>query len=84
MTYRNFEAKFASKTLEIWERDMPDGKIEQFQIMAGILASSGHPEERSDEGSRTSFVALRVRDPPRSARDDGGRSLGMTAAEKRP
>ncbi len=34
LTYRNFQAKFASKTLEIWERDMPDGKIEQFQIMA--------------------------------------------------
>ena len=34
LTYRNFEARFASKTLEIWERDMPDGKIEQFQIMA--------------------------------------------------
>ena len=33
MTYRNIEAKFASKTLEIWERDMPDGRIEQFQIM---------------------------------------------------
>jgi D-alanyl-D-alanine carboxypeptidase len=34
MRYRNFEVEFASKTLEIWERDMPDGKIEQFQIMA--------------------------------------------------
>ena len=33
MTYRNIEVKFASKTLEIWERDMPDGRIEQFQIM---------------------------------------------------
>ncbi len=33
MTYRNIEVRFASKTLEIWERDMPDGKIEQFQIM---------------------------------------------------
>ena len=33
MTYRNLEAKFGAKTLEIWERDMPDGKIEQFQIM---------------------------------------------------
>ena len=32
MTYRNIEAKYASKTLEIWERDMPDGKIEQFQV----------------------------------------------------
>jgi D-alanyl-D-alanine carboxypeptidase len=34
MTYRNFEVKFATKKLEVWERDMPDGKIEQFQIMA--------------------------------------------------
>jgi CubicO group peptidase (beta-lactamase class C family) len=33
MTYRNLEAKYKTKTLEIWERDMPDGKIEQFQIM---------------------------------------------------
>jgi CubicO group peptidase (beta-lactamase class C family) len=33
MTYRNLDAKFGTKTLEIWERDMPDGKIEQFQIM---------------------------------------------------
>jgi D-alanyl-D-alanine carboxypeptidase len=33
LTYRNIEAKFASKTLEIWERDMPDGRIEQFQVM---------------------------------------------------
>jgi len=34
MTFRRFEAKFAKRTLEIWERDMPDGKIEQFQVMA--------------------------------------------------
>jgi CubicO group peptidase (beta-lactamase class C family) len=33
MTYRNFEVKFSTKTLEVWERDMPDGRIEQFQIM---------------------------------------------------
>ena len=33
MTYRNIEATFGTKTLEICERDMPDGKIEQFQIM---------------------------------------------------
>ena len=33
MTYRNLEAKYKTRTLEIWERDMPDGKIEQFQIM---------------------------------------------------
>ena len=34
MRFRLFEAKFASKTLAIWERDMPDGKIEQFEVMA--------------------------------------------------
>jgi CubicO group peptidase (beta-lactamase class C family) len=34
MTFRLFEAKFPKRTLEIWERDMPDGKIEQFQVMA--------------------------------------------------
>jgi CubicO group peptidase (beta-lactamase class C family) len=33
MTFRGFEAVFPGKTLEIWERDLPDGKIEQFQIM---------------------------------------------------
>ena len=32
LTTRVFDLKFASKTLEIVERDMPDGKIEQFQI----------------------------------------------------
>jgi len=34
MTFRLFEATFAGRTLEIWERDMPDGAIEQFQVMA--------------------------------------------------
>jgi D-alanyl-D-alanine carboxypeptidase len=34
MTFRLFDVKFASKTLAIWERDLPDGKIEQFQVMA--------------------------------------------------
>ncbi len=33
MTFRLFEVKFAGKTLAIWERDLPDGKIEQFQVM---------------------------------------------------
>jgi CubicO group peptidase (beta-lactamase class C family) len=32
MTFRRFEAKFAKRKLEIWERDLPDGKIEQFQV----------------------------------------------------
>ncbi len=34
MTFRLFEVKFAKKTLNVWERDMPDGKIEQYQVMA--------------------------------------------------
>jgi D-alanyl-D-alanine carboxypeptidase len=34
MTFRRFDLKFAKETLQIWERDMPDGKIEQFQILA--------------------------------------------------
>ena len=34
MTFHGFDVKFPKKTLAIWERDMPDGKIEQFQIMA--------------------------------------------------
>ena len=33
MTFRLFELKFPKKTLQIWERDMPDGKIEQYQVM---------------------------------------------------
>ena len=34
MTFRLLRVKFPGRTLEIWERDMPDGKIEQFQVMA--------------------------------------------------
>ena len=34
MTFRQFEAHFAKKTLEVWERVMPDGKIEQYQVGA--------------------------------------------------
>ncbi len=33
MTFRLFEVKYPDKALSIWERDMPDGKIEQFQVM---------------------------------------------------
>lgn len=33
MTFRLFNVTFPEKTLEIWERDMPDGKIEQYQVM---------------------------------------------------
>ena len=34
MTFRLFEAKFAKQMLQVWERDLPDGKIERFQAMA--------------------------------------------------
>jgi D-alanyl-D-alanine carboxypeptidase len=34
MTFRIFEVKFPDRNLAIWERDMPDGKIEQYQVMA--------------------------------------------------
>jgi CubicO group peptidase (beta-lactamase class C family) len=34
MTFHGFEVKFGKKTLALWERDMPDGRIEEFQIMA--------------------------------------------------
>jgi hypothetical protein len=33
MTFRGFEVTFANGKAEIWERDLPDGKIEQFQVM---------------------------------------------------
>ena len=32
MTFRLFEVRFPQKTLEIWERIMPDGKVEQYQV----------------------------------------------------
>ena len=34
MTFRLFEVTFARKKLSVWERDMPDGKIEQYQVVA--------------------------------------------------
>lgn len=33
MTFRLFEVKYPEKAVSIWERDMPDGQIEQFQVM---------------------------------------------------
>ncbi len=33
MIYRNFAVKFARKSVEVWQYTLPDGKIEQFQIM---------------------------------------------------
>jgi hypothetical protein len=35
MGFRLYTVKFAEKTVNIWEREMPDGKIEQFQVMPG-------------------------------------------------
>ena len=32
MTFRLFEVHFPQKTLQVWERIMPDGKIEQYQV----------------------------------------------------
>ena len=32
MTFRLFEVRFPQKTVEVWERIMPDGKIEQYQV----------------------------------------------------
>ena len=34
MTFHGFEVKFPKQTLAIWERDRPDGRIEQFQVLA--------------------------------------------------
>ena len=34
MTFRLFEVHFKQKTVEVWERIMPDGKIEQYQVSA--------------------------------------------------
>jgi len=34
MTFRLFEVHFPQKTVDVWERIMPDGKIEQYQVGA--------------------------------------------------
>ncbi|MBZ5547288.1 MAG: beta-lactamase family protein [Acidobacteriia bacterium] len=34
MTFRLFEVRFPQKTVDVWERVMPDGKIEQYQVSA--------------------------------------------------
>ncbi len=34
MTFRLFEVHFPQRTVEVWERIMPDGKIEQYQVGA--------------------------------------------------
>jgi len=33
MTLRVFEVTFPEKKLEVWERIMPDGKVEQYQVV---------------------------------------------------
>jgi CubicO group peptidase (beta-lactamase class C family) len=35
MTFRLFVAKLGKKSVQILERDMPDGKIEQYQVVSG-------------------------------------------------
>ena len=32
MTGRSYEAKFTDRTLRVWTYEMPDGKIEQYQV----------------------------------------------------
>jgi len=32
MTYRSFEAKFADRALRIWTYELPDGKLEQYEV----------------------------------------------------
>jgi hypothetical protein len=34
MTFRDFVVKLPEKTLEVWQFTLPNGKIEQFQVMA--------------------------------------------------
>jgi hypothetical protein len=32
MTGRSYDAKFADKSLRVWTYEMPDGKLEQYQV----------------------------------------------------
>jgi D-alanyl-D-alanine carboxypeptidase len=34
MVFRRYEVKFIARTLDLWIREMPDGKIEQYQMAA--------------------------------------------------
>jgi len=34
MTYHGYKVTFPEQTLDIWSCEMPDGKIEQFQVQA--------------------------------------------------
>ena len=32
MTGRSYDAKYGDRTLRVWTYEMPDGKLEQFQV----------------------------------------------------
>jgi D-alanyl-D-alanine carboxypeptidase len=32
MVYRRYNAKFPQKTLMVWTYEMPDGKLEQYEV----------------------------------------------------
>lgn len=34
MTFRLFVAKFPKRTVDVWQRTLPNGKVEQYQVMA--------------------------------------------------
>ncbi len=34
MTFRLFHVELSGRALDVWERDTPDGKVEQYQVMA--------------------------------------------------
>jgi D-alanyl-D-alanine carboxypeptidase len=34
MTFHSYSARFAGRTLGVWVREMPDGKVEQYQVSA--------------------------------------------------
>ena len=34
MTFHAYAARFAERTVSVWVRDMPDGKVEQYQVSA--------------------------------------------------
>lgn len=34
MTYRQYQVTWPKRSVQIWERDLPDGRVEQFQVLA--------------------------------------------------
>jgi hypothetical protein len=34
MTFRQFDVRWPKQAVQVWERDLPDGRIEQFQVLA--------------------------------------------------